>query len=149
MLARVARSACWLALCLTIAGCNGEGKLNVTGVVKHPDGSVPKGMGPSYVGFYPADPNDPKAKGASASIDAETGAFTLYTVKPGDGAFPGKYKVIFKVDAAYPPKANGASSLVPVEYNDPDTTPLTAEISSSQTHFPFEVPKRTPGGKKK
>ncbi len=131
------------------AGCpDSQGLVNVTGSVKYPDGTVPKGLGTSYVSFVPEDLNAPKARGASGIIDPETGEFELYTVKPGDGATPGKYRVTLKIDTAYPPKPNGASSLVPPEYNNPEKTPLTAEISSSQKRFDFEVPKKGAAKKK-
>lgn len=134
---------------LALVGCGDEGKIQVTGVIKHPDGSVAKTPAPGYISFVPEDINAPGAKGASGAINANTGEFTLYTVKPGDGAFAGKYKVTVMLDGSYPPKPNGASSLVPSEYTSPDTTPLSAEISSSNRHFEFEVPKKAPGGKKK
>jgi hypothetical protein len=141
--------ACVAFTSLVLSGCGNEGKVNVTGVIKHPDGSVAKTPAPGYISFVPEDINAPGAKGASGAINANTGEFTLYTVKPGDGAFPGKYKVTVMLDGSYPPKPNGASSLVPTEYTSPDTTPLSAEISSSNRHFEFEVPKKAPGGKKK
>ena len=141
--------ACVACALLVLSGCGSEGKVNVTGVIKHPDGSVAKTPAPGYISFVPEDINAPGAKGASGAINANTGEFTLYTVKPGDGAFPGKYKVTVMLDGSYPPKPNGASSLVPTEYTSPDTTPLTAEISSSKRHFEFEVPKKAAGGKKK
>jgi hypothetical protein len=156
MLGRFERLSRVLFVCalpgVMLAGCLGcgdaEGKLNVTGSVKHPDGSVPKGLGPGYVSFVPEDTNAPGARGASGAIDATTGEFTLFTQKPGDGAFPGKYKVTLKIDTSYPPKPGGASSVVPLEYLNPETTPLSAEISSSKRRFDFEVPKRENGKKK-
>jgi hypothetical protein len=37
--------------------------------------------------------------------------------------------------------------VVPNEYLSPETTPLSEEISSSKTHFDFQVPKRAAGKK--
>jgi hypothetical protein len=138
-----------LSAMLSGVGCGSESKIMVTGVVKHPDGTVSKTPSPGYISFVPEDLYAPGAKGASGAINANTGEFALYTVKPGDGAFPGKYKVTIMLDGSYPPKPNGASSLVPPEYTSPDTTPLTAEVSSSKKYFEFEVPKRAQGGKRK
>jgi hypothetical protein len=144
-----ARSLSTLVLLGLAAACgDSEGRLQVTGTVKHPDGSIPQGLGPAYVRFEPEDRSNQNARSAAGTIDRETGEFSLFTVKPGDGALPGKYKVIFMIDTSYPPKPGGASSVVPVEYLSAETTPLSAEISSSQRHFDFEVPKREPGKKK-
>jgi len=138
----LAHVAC-LCLFAAAAGCgDSTGRVSVTGSIKHPDGSIPKGLGTSYVGFVPESVHDPKARGGSGWIEAETGAFSIYTDKPGDGVLPGKYRVTLKIDTSYPPKENGASSVVPTEYLDPEKTPLVAEVSSSQRHFDFEVPKR-------
>ena len=85
------------------------------------------------------------AKGASGAINANTGEFTLYTVKPGDGAFPGKYKVTVMLDGSYPPKPNGASSLVPTEYTSPDTTPLGGGDQLEQPALRIRGAQESPG----
>jgi hypothetical protein len=124
-------------------GCgDSKGRLQVTGSVKFPDGTIPQGPASGYVQFNVDDTGSPDARGASGAIDKETGEFVLYTEKPGDGAYPGKYKVTLAVSSTYPPRPNGASSLVPLEYTQVDTTPLSVEIDSSHRRFDFEVPKR-------
>ncbi len=126
--------------------------MKVTGSLKYEDGTVPKGATPPVVRFEPEDPNAPNIQPAIGYVAAETGEFELYCVKPGDGAFPGKYKVVVRVDTTYPPKPNNVGIATPLEYLSAETTPLSAEISSSNRRFDLKVPKRDPkkdAGKKK
>jgi len=127
-----------------LAGCgNSDGRLKVTGSLKYEDGSVPKGATPAVLRFEPEDPNQPNVRPATGYVNAETGEFDLYCIKPGDGAYPGKYKVVVRVDNSYPPKPNNASIATPLEYLNAESTPLSAEISSANRHFEFKVPKRS------
>jgi hypothetical protein len=142
-----------LASCLALSaglGCgDAEGRLQVTGSVKHPDGTVPKGPASGYVYFnLEPDPATPQARSATGVIDKETGEFELYTEKPGDGAFPGKYKVTLRINSVYPPRQDGSSSVVPLEYTQVETTPLSAEIDAGHRRFDFTVPKRGSSKKK-
>ena len=66
----------------------------VTGTVKFSDGIVPKADIASIT-FQPAS-GGPGTKGASSLI-AEDGSFSLRTLKPGDGALPGDYRVTVRV----------------------------------------------------
>lgn len=143
-------AAALLVTMIAAVGCGeSKGRLQVTGTVKHPDGSVPQGPASGYVDFTPEDMSAPNARAATGAINKETGEFTLYTEKPGDGAAPGKYKVTLRINSIYPPKPEGASSVVPLEYLKVETTPLSAEVDAAHTNFPFEVPKRGPASKKK
>ena len=49
---------------LALVGCGSEGKVNVTGVIKHPDGSVAKTPAPGYISFVPEDINAPGGQGS-------------------------------------------------------------------------------------
>ncbi len=152
-LLRLARSlALALAMPLLVGCGGGDGRMQVTGSVKYEDGSIPKGATPPVVRFEPEDPNLPNMRPAIGYIDAETGEFDLYCVKPGDGAYPGKYKVTLRVNTTYPPKPNNVGIATPLEYLTPETTPLSAEISAANRRFDFVVPKRgatKDAGKKK
>jgi hypothetical protein len=134
-----------------LLGCGAsDGRLQVTGSVKFDDGTPAKGATAAVVRFEPEDPNAPNARAATGYVDGETGEFSLYSVKPGDGANPGKYKVTLIVNSMYPPRPAGV--MVPEEYTSAATTPLTEEISSSKRRFEFTVPKRkskADGAKKK
>jgi hypothetical protein len=134
-------SAASLSALATVAGCGDpEGRVQVTGSVKFEDGTIPKG---ATTGTLRSEPEDPNIRPAQGMIDPATGEYSLFTVKPGDGAFPGKYKVTIRVDTTYPPKPNFAGIIVPLEYLSPETTPLSAEING-QRRFDFTVPRRDP-----
>ncbi|MFO0897509.1 MAG: hypothetical protein U0836_08810 [Pirellulales bacterium] len=138
-----------MATLSTLPGCGkSEGMLPVTGSVKFEDGSVPKGEASGYVEFAPVA-GTAASKGATGIIDKETGEFELYTTKPGDGVLPGSYSVTLRVNATYPPKQDGSSSVVPLEYTTSEKTPLTAEVDAGHTRFDFKIPKRGAAGKKK
>jgi hypothetical protein len=152
MVMRVVRSAAAIGCLVAIApmaGCGeSEGMVPVTGSVKFEDGSIPKGQASGYVEFAPAG-GTLASKGATGIIDKKTGEFELYTIKPGDGVLPGKYTVTLRVNATYPPRPDGSSSVVPLEYTTSENTPLSADVDASRTRFDFTIPKRGAAGKKK
>ena len=136
---------------IVLPGCGkSDGRLQVTGTVKYEDGTVPKGATSGVVRFDPEDPNLPNVRPAMGYINGETGEFELYSVKPGDGATPGSYKVSLIINRDYPPKPQG--SLVPLDYASAESTPLIKQIDSANRHFDLVVPKRDPkkdSGKKR
>lgn len=142
-------AALLVMLAFTLGCGNSEGRLKVTGSVKHPDGTVPKSQASAYVEFTPEDAASLMAKGATAPIDRETGEFELYTQKPGDGAAPGSYKVTFRINSVYPPRPDGSSSVIPLDYTKAETTPLSAVVDPEHVRFDLTVPKRGQAGKKK
>jgi hypothetical protein len=119
---------------ITLMGCGkGPEYVPVTGTVKYSDGTVPKGDAPAIT-FQPVEAG-PGKKGASGTI-AEGGTFSLQTVKPGDGAQPGDYKVTVHVMQGYP----RGKQMVAAIYTKPDTTPLSATVKpSGENHFDFTV----------
>lgn len=87
--------------------------------------------------------------GAVGRTDAQ-GKFSLQTFDPGDGAVPGEFKVtIRKVEARPAPAAESddaeipevpEKSLIPVKYNRPQTSGLTASVAEGQANeFTFEL----------
>ena len=78
--------------------------------------------------FQPASAEG-KSKGASGQIQPD-GRFELTTLKPGDGAVPGKYKVIVVVK----PKYTGPAFSIPVKYTSASTTPLEATVEKGKTY---------------
>jgi hypothetical protein len=87
------------------------------------------------------------ARMSSAHTDS-AGRFALETASPHDGAMPGDYTVTF--DEYYPPgkapampKGGGPlPSRFPVEYGNPDRSPLTAHIErGAKNDFQFEIKK--------
>jgi 5-hydroxyisourate hydrolase-like protein (transthyretin family) len=73
---------------------------------------------------------DPAKRPASA-VTAADGSFVLTTLQAGDGAYPGKYKVVlgkfakadFTIDGVPP-----AADTMPLAYRSPETTPLEVEV---------------------
>jgi hypothetical protein len=131
------RRACGAVLALAAglaAGCGGTSLAPVRGVVKL-DGSP---LADASVEFIAQDQG---GRDASGFTDAN-GVFTISTFKPGDGAMPGKYKVVIQPTAAVegPPaasmeeaqkglsRARSKAPSVPEKYTRPDQTPLTQDV---------------------
>jgi hypothetical protein len=115
-------------------GCGkGSPYVPVTGTVKFSDGSVPKGY-ERAVTFQPV-PGGPGTKGASSLIE-DDGAFSLRTLRPGDGALPGNYAVtVHVVDAVMDGK-----SVVADKFTKASATPLKATVSADgENRFDFVV----------
>jgi hypothetical protein len=73
---------------LIVAACSDDGlgrRYSVSGTVKYKGAPVQKGT----ISFVPVEK---EGRGASGRI--EDGAYSLTTHTPGDGALPGKYKVV-------------------------------------------------------
>lgn len=123
-----------LLLAIALTGCGvGDPHVPVTGTVKYSDGSVPKGD-IATITFQPASAG-PGAKGASGAI-GDDGSFSLQTLKPGDGALPGDYRVTVHVMQGYP---HGKSVVADV-YTKPGTTPLKATVEASgENRYDFTI----------
>lgn len=124
-------------LVLAAAGCGRGGPVPVKGVVTL-DG---RPFASAAVQFLAQDPGGRDALG---STDA-SGVFRLSTFHPGDGALPGKYKVVVQPPSGAvsgPPAATptaaqtgsggrrptGTSPTVPARYSQPDQTVLVQEV---------------------
>ncbi len=120
-----------------LSGCGGgdSGTVKVSGTVKYADGTIPAGE-IAVIRFEPATPG-PKAKAASGDIKPD-GSFVLTTMMPGDGAFPGEYKVTLSVFDKYAPPRK---ELVAEAFTKPATTTLTANVQKSGDKFDFVVEK--------
>lgn len=128
--------ACLLVLacgCL-VAGCGSSkpAPIPVTGTVKLSQGSLPEGE-ISVIRFEPITPG-PDIKAASGDI-AKDGTFKLTTLKPGDGAYPGDYKVVFSVWKTY----IGREELLAPQFTKSEETPLTAKVAPGSQKFDFTV----------
>ena len=88
---RLLALACLLVSAVLVSGCGRSKAVKVSGIVKL-DGEPVEG---ASVEFHPVDPS----KGASASgRTGSDGRFRLTTKNPNDGAIPGEYKVVVKID---------------------------------------------------
>jgi len=145
------------AACLSVAlgfGCGDDGlgkRYSVSGTVKYKGQPVPFGR----INFVPDKPDAAATGGASGDI--KDGTYTLTTLTPNDGAFPGTYFVCVEardpVDGEkireevkkkgantgiLPPEMVGKASKnsknhVPDKYGVPTSSPLKAEVKSSAT----------------
>jgi hypothetical protein len=123
-----------MVLAFTVLGCGrGTKYVPVTGTVKYADGSVPTGD-IAMITFQPAS-GGPNTKGASGNIK-DDGTFTLLSVRPGDGALPGEYRVTVHVMEGH----SRGKSMVASTFTKPSTTPLKATVKASgENHFDFVV----------
>ncbi len=144
-----------LALCVltsSFVGCGAKGSgsrsglVAAAGVVKYNGAPVEDAV----IEFRSAEGVENSL--AAGRTDAE-GKFTLMTDRPNDGALPGKYKVTVKKevekvdgltreeymaqhasegneksDVAFPKDRIVVEQLLPVQYIDPENTPLEIEI---------------------
>ncbi len=140
------RTVCWIVLAgiLVVAGPGcGNRLVQVQGVVKLDSKPVPAAM----VEFLPLGGHGQPANGVTDS----NGTFHLDTQSPGDGAWPGEYKVVvrkYEVDPAMQQKidpsdpkaqekmyataakvmAKPKKHLIPDVYRSPETTPLRWKV---------------------
>ncbi len=135
----IVRRGNWFGLVLLAsAGCGSPpGLVPVKGTVTL-DG---KQLATASVQFVAQDPGGRDATGTTD----EDGVFTLSTLKPGDGAIPGKYKVV--IQASTPVSGPPAASMedaqksardkaprgitLPDRYTRPDRTVLWQDVPAS------------------
>ncbi len=128
-----------LAICCVCAGCSDSGPpmSQVTGKVLFKDGTIPKGA-QTIVTFRPAPDSEAEVKkGAGGSINPD-GTYDVFTMKPGDGVYYGKYKVIFAITGDY---RSGDATAVDPKYTSIDTTPYEIVVDEPTEHFDFEIEK--------
>ena len=138
-----------LLACLPwLAGCGGP-TIKCTGQVLLDD----KPLADAAVMFIPKD----GSRVATGRTDSE-GCFRLTTFNPGDGTFPGEHQVTVTafvpklakagaggVDEESSGTGDDALDFVPIvwvapqHYSRPDSSGLTATVSSKQHHFTFEL----------
>lgn len=155
MTQRVTGGCLLAAVILTLTGCGS--KLQPAGGKVLVDGNPVK---EGTVMFCPVA----KGRPATARI-MEDGSFTLSFERPGDGLPPGEYKVVIVADIWKEGQKTAAQAydeanlkrqgiqeastnaggilihVVPPEYNDITTTPLTQTVarSSEPQHFVFDI----------
>lgn len=130
-----------LVLLIVVAGCGmGLGTVPVHGTVKL-DGQPLAKATVQYLAL------DPGGKDALGTTDAN-GMFRLSTLEPGDGAFPGKYKVVVRSVSEADPnvvsttvleamqaasssrKRAGGSVIIPPRFSNPGKTILEQNVPS-------------------
>ncbi len=132
---------------LTLSGCGSEagppagqvsGRVSLKG----------QPLSGGNITFHPVD----KSKGTIATGEiGGDGSYTIQTVEPGDGARLGDYNVSIISRKPGPDlmanpqaardsaSASKPESLIPVKYEDPSTSGLTASIKKGQNTIPFDL----------
>ncbi|TWT48899.1 hypothetical protein Pla111_06750 [Botrimarina hoheduenensis] len=124
-------------LVLGLVGCGGSPTAQISGRAVFQDGSPITGA-VRTITFKPTDDSPAEIrKAAQGEIDRESGAFTLFTRKRGDGVYKGKYHVLFTV--LKDPNMGGL--LVPEKYLAPQQTPFSVEVTEDRTDLLFELEK--------
>lgn len=114
-----------------------KGLVNASGTIVHNDQPVEGAL----IMFMPAPGSPAQNRAASATTD-QNGKFSLMTMYPDDGAFPGKYRVIvsktqasggeaIKVSEGEPPKFKDDRTTVdylPRKYKDPESSGIEITI---------------------
>lgn len=142
-------AACWLGLC--VLGCGGGKSGSRSGLAKA-GGVVTYNGSPVENAVLEFRPSDGATNSMAVGRTDAAGKFTLMTDRPGDGAVPGKYKVVVKkqeqtidgIPRSEWEKQNGGDekgerpeidksklkteNLLPEPYADPINTPLEIEI---------------------
>lgn len=124
-----------LALACVLIGCGGGPKTaQISGRVLFKDGTPPKG-GVCAIQFLPAADTTAEIRKAASGDIREDGSFEVYTRKPGDGIFVGKYDVTFAVWES----PMSSKSLIDAKYTSPTTTPYHVTIDQDADDLAFEV----------
>jgi hypothetical protein len=132
------RAAIMALAAIVLSGC-GASTSQVTGVVTLQNQPV----GPGTVIFLPFD-EEAEKQGATRALGsfAGDGKYTLTTKKDGDGAIPGKYRVIIQPQSGEGYGAEGVSaqpSKIPLRYADPQQSGLVQEVQPGENTINFDL----------
>ena len=135
---RIALTLCGGSAVLFLAGCSNSGPPlgKVSGKVTYADGSIPQG-GVAVIRFEVARNSDAEIRKAADSDIQADGSYAISTLKPGDGAFYGTYKVVFTIFKSY----RNETSLVAAKYTSAKTTPFECVIDSPSQVMDFTIDK--------
>jgi hypothetical protein len=122
---------------LSVMGCGDDEKAlrkryPVSGKITYNGSPVETGE----ISFHPDGPGGRPATGTISN-----GSYSLKTLTPGDGAYPGNYKVVVTPKQLGLPKGKGAkaSSVIPQKYGLDSSSPLTAEVKPQTNDIPFDL----------
>lgn len=126
-----------LAVCL-LAGCgDSRDVVQVSGRVQY-TGGAPLNGAVRFIRFEPTDESTAKIRKAASAEIAPDGTFDLYTRKPGDGVFRGRYAVSFTVLSG----ATNGKSLIAPDYESATTTPYVVDVNDDMSDLVYELEKR-------
>jgi hypothetical protein len=122
---------------VVVVGCGGGNEAyQVSGRAQYKDGSPITG-GVRIIRLEPTQDSTAKIRKAASGMIAEDGSFEMFTRKPGDGVYAGKYAVTFSVLT----KALGGTSLIPARFTRADNTPFTIEVDNDKEELLYELDK--------
>jgi hypothetical protein len=133
-----------LTMCcaMSLVGCNrGPAMAQVSGTVLYKDGSVPQG-GVRKVRFEPTKDSPAEIRKGAAGIIRDNGTFDMYTMKPGDGVYLGKYAVTFAVWKG----PMDPVSLILVKYTNAVMSPYQVTVDGNVDNLKFEIEPLPAGG---
>lgn len=127
------------------AGCGGgsAGTAGVSGHVTYKGKAVPK----AHVSFTPAEGVTRAAEG----LTDDSGYYTLTTFTKGDGALPGKYRIMIiargpdrapkagETGSGMPGEMMPGDPVIPLKYFAPDSSGLTFEVKRGSNRANFEL----------
>jgi hypothetical protein len=123
-----------LSVLLPLAGCGQREMVQVSGRVQYKGGDPVTG-GIRTIRFEPAPDSAAAVRKSASSKIGEDGNFQLFTRKPGDGVYIGKYVVTFTVLSS----PTGGELLVDPTYVAPDTTPYEIEVTDDVSDLLYEI----------
>ncbi len=128
---------CLLTVC-PLLGCGESGPSmgNVSGKVLFSDGTVPQG-GVAVIRFEVAPGSTAEKRKAADSDIQSDGSYSITSMKPGDGAFYGEYKVVFTILNSY----RAGRSLVEKKFTEASSTPFECVIDSPSQVLDFTIEK--------
>jgi hypothetical protein len=120
---------------IALTGCNRRPAMaQAKGKVLFKDGTVPQG-GVRVVRFEPATDTTAEVRKAAQGDILGDGSFEMYTRKPGDGVFVGKYSVTFTVWKG----PRDRVSLIDEKYTTSATTPYKVTVDDDVDDLKFEI----------
>jgi hypothetical protein len=133
---RVAAVGCALA---AAGGCGGTNLYPVRGTVAFKNGAP---FTPLVGGQVVFEPLEPAAKESARGEIQADGTFRLGTYRSGDGARPGKYKVLVMPPAPSPSEEKRPHPpVLHPRYQRPDQTPLRCTVTRGDNQYPITVEK--------
>ena len=117
-------------------GCGGNPTAQVSGRAEFSDGSPLIGA-VRTISFQPTEDTTAEVKKAAMGSIEEDGSFVMYTRKPGDGVFKGKYRVTLNVIK----DPNYGGLMIPERYAAPADTPFSIEVTEDRDDLLFQLDK--------
>ncbi len=128
-----------IAMCLSLASCGGEQRLPVypaKGAISFNGKPLPNATVIFHAEFPLEDPDGKPAPVPGGYSNSE-GLFTVSTYGAGDGLPEGEYRITVSCeDRTAKPVQESYPELLPVAYQDPAKSGLTASISGGKNELP-------------